>query len=190
MKFLYSWFPLLSDKYNFISNRGENFGFNFYSVEDKLNKNKYIIGFMDTEDRMNSDYIVLNEKKIKSLKILSKIKSPYILRYITDGEGKLSFRESPYKVGSYIIYEYASEFVLFDYIEIKQFPEIQLKLLFYKILQGIKTIHEANICHRNINEEHILFDEDYNPKIFGFELLCENKENLTDFFGNPHYCAP
>ena len=78
------------------------------------------------------------KKKIKSLKIISNIKSPYILRYIADGEGKLSFGESPNKTGFFIIHEYAFEFDLFDYINIGPFPKFIQNYYFIKYYKESK----------------------------------------------------
>ena len=88
------------------------------------------------------------------------------------------------------IYEKAPKSILFNYIKQGRLSERQAKLLFKKILNGVQAIHNANICHRDIKLENILFDENYNPKIYGFYLSCINANNLQQQVGTLRYMAP
>ena len=88
------------------------------------------------------------------------------------------------------IYEKAPKSILFNYIKQGRLSERQAKLLFKKILNGVQAIHNANICHRDIKVENILFDENYNPKIYGFYLSCINANNLQQQVGTLRYMAP
>ena len=63
-------------------------------------------------------------------------------------------------------------------------------MIFKKILNGIRAIHNANICHGDIKPDNILFDENYNPKIGFFELSLLNANNIDEFIGTKRYCAP
>ena len=95
---------------------------------------------------------------------------------------------------NYLVFEYVSKFYLYDYLMFGRLTERQAKLLFKKILNGVQAIHNANICHRDITPENIIFEENnnkhYNPKISDFSLSCINTNNLQEYIGNIHYLAP
>ena len=173
----------IDNKYFFISLKKEDLISDFYVAKDNLNDNLYTI-----EIKKKNTHLL--KKEIKALKILSETNNPYILKYLRNGKGNI-FLNKTSGIRPYIIYENAPKFCLFDYLsKLKAFTEVESKIIFRKILQGIKAIHDVNICHRDIKSENILFDEDYNPKIYGFYFLCENKEDLIEFVGTPQYCAP
>ena len=68
--------------------------------------------------------------------------------------------------------------------------EKHAKLIFKKILNGIQAIHNANIFHRDINPDTIIFDEFDNPKIYSFDLSCLNANNLLDIRGQEEFAPP
>ena len=74
-----------------------------------------------------------------------------------------------------------------DYISLKSFgkpiSEIYIKLLCYKLLLGLKKIHNNNISHNKIDIRNIMFDDNFNPIIihFGNAIISDNHQN--DFFG-------
>ena len=72
----------------------------------------------------------------------------------------------------------------------QRFTERQAKFIFKKILEGIRAMHNANICHRDLMAENILLDGNYNPKISGFYFSCINANNLQDMQGTISYTAP
>ena len=53
------------------------------------------------------------------------------------------------------------------------FSEDQARIIFYKILLGIKSCHEESIAHLDINFNNILLDSDFNPIITDFGLSKE-----------------
>ena len=180
---------ILDNKY-ILLNKKKYFYFDIYVSEEILTKKRFYIQVWKDEKLLKLRKIFIMEDTIESLNIIKNIKSPYILGYIDKGKGRISLNNVNSEVRSYIVFEYCSEYNLLDFIEIQKFSEIHSKLIFYKILQGIKTIHEANICHRDINPENISLDKNYNPKIFGLHYLCQNKENLKDYLVDRRYCAP
>ena len=74
-----------------------------------------------------------------------------------------------------------------DYISLKSFgkpiSEIYIKLLCYKLLLGLKKIHNNNISHNKIDIRNLMFDDNFNPIIihFGNAILSDNHQN--DFLG-------
>jgi serine/threonine protein kinase len=130
-----------------------------------------------------------NEIKIGN--ILNNKNNPYILRYIGNGNGTITLNNNINQNKPYVIYENASNNDLNFYNQSNQtFSERQAKLIFKKILEGIKAIHNSNLCHRDIKLDNILLDNDYNPKIYGFHFCCENSNDLKDFLGTYSYTAP
>ena len=130
-----------------------------------------------------------NEIKIGN--ILNNKNNPYILRYIGNGSGQITLNNDIFQNKPYVIYENASNNDLNFYIHSNQnFSERQAKLIFRKILKGIKAIHESNLCHRDIKLDNILLDNNYNPKIYGFHFCCVNSNNLNNFMGTHPYVAP
>ena len=63
-------------------------------------------------------------------------------------------------------------------------------MIFKKILEGVQALHNANICHKNLNLSSILLDGNYNPKLYMLFHSCMNMNNLQDMSGNNHYRAP
>ena len=86
---------------------------------------------------------------------------------------------------------------LYSYIKCpsKGFSERHAKLIFHKILRGVKAIHNAGICHRDLKMENILLDDKFDPKIcdFGYGAEIKGKDGsgkLDLFVGTNEYCSP
>ena len=113
-------------------------------------------------------YLFNKEKQF--LNYIKQKNSPYIINIINDGTGDIIRVNKEKKPQQYIILEYASKDDLISYLLFPEtaFGEEYAKLLFYKILEGVKTCHEAGVCHRDLKPENILVDENddkiWNPK--------------------------
>ena len=115
---------------------------------------------------------------------------PNIIHLIGQGNGPIVLNNHPQVNRPYIVYENVTHSYLSDYIHIQRFTERQSKLIFKKILEGVRAMHNANLCHRDLNSENILLDENYNPKITGFYYSCINMNNLQGHAGTISYTAP
>ena len=116
---------------------------------------------------------------------------PNIIRVISHGNGPIILNDNPQRNRPYIVYEnFISHSCLFDYIMNQKFTERHAKLIFKKILEGVRAMHNVNICHRNLNVNNILLDENYNPKITDFYISCMNMNNLQGHAGTKSYTAP
>ena len=160
------------------------FGNSYYEIES-LNMGVYP-EIYTVRDNSNNIYIIKNyqrdypsskileEAKICSL--LSKISSRFFLNYISNSIDEYYIREK------YIVIEYAEKGSLNNYILLGNFFEEKLaKILMWKIILGVKIMHENGVAHRNILLKNIFLDRDYNVKIGGFEFAkmfgIENARN-------------
>ena len=171
---------------------------NKYTIFEIKNKTNLITSYTVINNACKIKYVmdIKNGKqdfprnKIDSLKKLSIINNPYILKFIEYGKGKLLLNNSLFENAPYIIYENVLKYNLLDFIREKGFSEDYSKIIFKKIVLGIKAIHDNNLCHRNINTDNVLFDEYYNPKIYGFDFCCENKIDFQKQVGKIHFSSP
>jgi serine/threonine protein kinase len=87
---------------------------------------------------------------------------------------------------NYLILDDCSKGNLLKYTRAGRFSERQAKLIFRKILNGVRALHQAGICHRELTLSNILLDQKFNPKISNFEIsTLFQGNNLNDFVGVP-----
>jgi len=158
-----------------------------YLAKREQTNTYHIIEFSENNNNNNNNFRI---NQINLLNILNNDNNPNILRYIENGNGQLALNHEQPKNGNYVVFEPVKKSNLFYYIDQRRFLEKHAKLIFKKILNGVRSIHEANYCHLNITPSNILFDERFNPKIFGFELCRLNANNLNGKVGNCNYQAP
>ena len=131
-----------------------------------------------------------NEMKINIQ--LSKIQSPYIIKYLGYSQGTINIEHNE-DFKPYFLFELANKGELSAYINCGKngFSEIQTKLIFYDILKGFNEIHNDEICHRDIKAENILFNtDDYNIKISDFGFSADSSELQNGIYGTKQYMAP
>ena len=101
----------------------------------------------------------------------------------------IEFINSPY----YVI-DYFSRWNLLDYITSGEIDERLAKIIFKRIIESFKSLHNKGICHLDIKTDNILFDTNFWPVIidFGFAQKFNNKEEkLVDPIGGAEkYQAP
>ena len=128
---------------------------------------------------------------INIMNYLITLNHPNIIRILGIGNGPIVLNNYPPQgTRAYIVYENVSHTTLFDYINIQRFTEKQAKWIFKKILEGVRALHNANICHRDLTIESVLLDDNYNPKIYDLHYCCINMYNLVDNLGKINYIAP
>ena len=177
---------ILDKQYVLISLKDED-AFNFYYVaRDIQNQNDFIIEIRKNQinNIPSNDFNILNT--------LNNANSPFILHYIRNSNGQLVLKNEPPINVHYTIFENVTKFHLGNYLHREGFSERHSKLIFKKILTGVQTIHNSNICHRNLSPWHIMFDnENYNPKIYCFNLTRLNANNLQEnVLFNESYVPP
>ena len=179
----------LNNEFTILSKKYSEFKRISYLAKHNQTEILRIIEFStDNHHQENQDDFPANE--INVLNALNNTNNPNILRYIGNGQGQLTLNGEQPKDVSYIIFENAPKSNLFSYINLRRFSERQAKLIFKKILNGVKAIHNANYCHLDIKPSNILFDENYNPKIYGFYFCRLNSNNLVQRMGTKDYTAP
>ena len=149
-----------------------------------------------SEKKIKLMKISLDELFIKEVNILKAIKEyncPYIANYIDDGKGEVKRPNKETTTHNYLILDYAKNGCLYDYVYYpgEGFKEEEYaKLLFYRILLGIKSCHDNKICNRDIKLENILLDVNFNPKICDFGFAEINKNEVMGKMGTLKYMAP
>ena len=176
----------IDSKYNIIELIGIGGTAFVFLVEEKETKQIYVAKVLKRDN-----YKILSNE-INILKYLKKCDNPYIINIIESGEGEIIIKELKPQTRRYCILEYASNGCVFDYIHQKQsgLGELKGKLIFSKIMTGIKICHENEIFNGDLKLENILFTEDFTPKIcdFGFASKKSNKSYI--YFGTPAYYPP
>ena len=172
---------------------------NEYIIISKKHEDGTRISYLARHNETKTNYIMefprndvpdFPANEINILNVLNNANSPYLLRYIGNGNGDLILNGQEPRNKSYILFEDAPKYDLFSYIRNFGLGEKYAKLIFYKILKGIKAMHDLNICHRDIKPSNILFDANYNPKIYGFYFSSINANNFQGQIGTEGYMAP
>ena len=132
----------------------------------------------------------LPAKQINIMNNLNALNHPNIIHLISQGNGPIVLNNHPQVNKFYIVYENITHSDLFDYISVQTFTERHAKVIFKKILEGVRAMHNANICHRDLKPGNILLDDNYNPKITGLGLSCINMNNLQVYSITESYTAP
>ena len=113
------------------------------------------------------------------------------MHFVTNGNGQLILQNEQPRNAHYLVFEDTYiNFSLNDCLTLGRLQKRHAKLIFKKILNGIQAIHNANICHRDINPGNIIFDNNYNPKIFSFDFSCLNANDLQNTKCEIHFAPP
>ena len=140
------------------------FGNTFLAIkEGDVEKKVYILKtYIDDNNKARNKDILINE--INILEDLKKgEKNPIqFIPYLYDSNRNANER-------LYYTIDYFSKGNLLDYIQNSdKFSERQAKIIFKKIVEGIKFCHNKNICHLDIKPANIIFDNKFEPIIIDF----------------------
>ena len=178
---------LIDEKYIILKKIGGGGTSKVFLVKEVGANEKYAAKILT---KMNNETIFNNEINILNY-LQNKINKKYIINLISYNEGIIK-RKNIITENKYLILEFAEKGNLYDYIFYSDIimPEKYCKLIFYKIVNEIKAIHEAKVCHLDIKLPNILLDENYNPKITDFGFSESNKDKTAQKRGTSGYIAP
>lgn len=207
IEFLFALNPALNVNADSIFNKYEFKRFlgsgSFSTVKEAVRKSD---GSQFAVKIIDSNKFYFNEKAKQGFKreidILKKLDHKNIIKFseCIEEEGKI-----------YIVTELMKGGSLLGLIERKNgLPEIEARILFKQILEGIKYLHDRNITHRDIKPDNILleiekcsnYDDSYSQsletandfkviaKISDFGLAKNDNYGLQTVCGTPQYLAP
>lgn len=156
-----------------------------YLVKEK-NSNNYYAAKIDKE---NNDF----HNEIDFIDVLRRKGCQGIVNLIDSGEGEIRLFKDNFRITKkFLILELAENRDIGDYIFIlKQgFEESFSKVIFYKILKCIQSIHQCEVCHLDIKLDNILFDDEFNPKICDFGFAMNYSPKLEQKKGTRCFLPP
>ena len=148
-----------------------------YLVEDIKNGKKYALKVLLLKRNSEKDKKDFWREIIK-LKYLNLKNKTYVLTLYDKGE----FQIHDELKRLYFVVDYAEKGDLLHYIRRNGgIGEKYGKLLFKKIVKGIKSCHEQNLCHLDIKVANIILDEKFNPIINDFGLSRQIKKSNNEY---------
>ena len=142
------------------------FGYTFLAVkEGDVKKKVYILKtFIDNDDdnkqNKNKNNLINEINMLEDLKKGEKNPIQFI-PYLYDSNKDVM-------TNPYYTIDYFSNGTLLYYVQNYRFSEKQAKIIFKKIVEGIKFCHNKNICHLDIKPANIIFDNKFEPIIIDF----------------------
>ena len=170
----------------FAVKEGENIGYSLKVMEAELIKRKYLDDFnkeIDILDKLSGnkytpniyDFHKYDEKNVSlddpnKLISLKNKDRPY---YVTDFFSKCSL--------SYYLKKMKNGFC-----------ERHAKIIFKKIIEGIKFCHDKKVCHLDIKPDNIVINKYFDPIIidFGFSEEFNESIKIKEGKGSQHYVSP
>jgi serine/threonine protein kinase len=185
-------YGILDEKYILECEMGDGATSTVYKAKDSLSGKYYAVKLFKNPSKIFFREVLFNQRILKS-----KDNSHFFVKYISSSlNGSLDvdgFKETK----CYILYELAPKGDLFKYIKCygNGFNDKYSKVITYKILKSLKTLHKLKICHRDIKADNILLDEKYNIKIAdfglsGFTYGNNGKILQKERVGTEQYMAP
>ena len=161
-------YGILDKRYSLECEIGDGATSTVYKVKDSLSGKYYAVKIFKKHLEIFNREILFNKKIVKSTD-----NNHYFIKYISSSlKGTLDidgFKETK----PYILYELASKGDLYKYITCygNGFNEKYSKIISYKVLKALKTLHKLKICHRDIKADNILLtEENFDIKIADFGL--------------------
>ena len=131
------------------------------------------------------------DNEIHILTILKNNNCQNIANIIDSGESEIIINGQLQEMKQYLILEFVPKRDLFEYCQFSGgFGEDFCKVIFYKIVKSVESIHNFGICHRDIKVDNILFDADFGIKINDFGHAKEYEPLLEGICGTKKYQAP
>ena len=173
---------IVHNKYIIIKKIDEGGFAKVYLIEEKDTKKQYAIKVLK-KGKTPIKEIDSFLREIEILKILTnsdkKINNinNYTPHLYDSGKNFIKSTQNNVEQRYYYVMDYYPKRDLLEYILKTQngFEEKYAKLIFSKILKGVKFCHDAGICHLDLHLKNIIFDDNYDPKIIDFSFSRELK---------------
>ena len=175
-----------------------------YKIIDELGYGTFSTVYKVEQYKTNKEYAAKvphedndeDTREEDNYKIINTINSENIIKLITSGKGRIVNGGEVSNYKKYLILELCSKGDLFQYVyHGGKIKEIYCKVIFEKILLGVKELHEHGIYHLDLKTHNIFLDENFNPKIgdFGSSLKAsETKNGKIELYGGgtPEFRPP
>ena len=144
-----------------------------YVVAKENDQKAYVLKII--KEKKSNDIECLNNE-IQTLNELNKQpQNPYI---------PIIYDNQVSQTNPYLTIDFFSQENLYYYLDEDSNPngltEIQAKIIFKKIVEGIQFCHSRNICHLDIKLCNIMFDNKFNPIIIDYGLSRKFKDPKTN----------
>ena len=170
----------------FAVKEGENKGYSLKVMEVELIKRKGL-------DDFNKEIDILG-------KLSGSMYTPNIYDFHKYDEKNVNL-DDPNKLISlknkdrpYYVTDFFSKCSLSYYIKKMKngFCERHAKIIFKKIIEGIKFCHDNKVCHLDIKPDNIVINKYFDPIIidFGFSEEFNESIKIKEGKGTPHYVSP
>ena len=140
------------------------------NYNEQYNNERQILTMLSDPNEIHNNYII-------------KLKNINMNIQLDFADNNFPFN-SNYLIFDYLKYGNLSKYLLGmgNYTEISE--EI-IQLICYKLLKGLRVMHNNGVCHNKIDIKNIMFDDEFNPIIIHFtEALRINNNNFgKDFLG-------
>lgn len=139
--------------------------FEYRRIKYYEREKKILLKISNVNNMQNTDYLIHIKNTNPNLEISSEFRAD----------------------SSLLTFDFLEHGNVLDYISLKSYGkpicELHVKLLCYKLLLGLKKIHDHNISHNQMKIKNIMFDQNFDPVIihFGDAKISDNHQN--DFYG-------
>ncbi|CAO1347021.1 unnamed protein product [Diamesa serratosioi] len=155
-----------------------------YRNSDRL----LVISKFILKEKLCPNFMVLTDEKKEipmEIYLLKRVKHPNIVSVMDVYENEKFFQM--------IMEKHGSGMDLFEFIDRR--PLIDEKLgcyIFRQIARAVDYLHTINILHRDIKDENIIIDQNFQIKLidFGSATFMQEGKMFSTFYGTTEYCSP
>ena len=164
-----------------------------YKAKDSFSEKEYAVKLFKKHSEKYDREILFNQKILEI-----ENHGHFFIQFFSSSLNSTLYIDGLSEKKCYILYELASKGDLFKFIISKKtgLNEKNCKVIMYKILKAVQTLHKKGISHNDLKPQNILLDgEKFDVKIgdFSFSTFIsgENGKNLKkEIAGTDEYMAP
>lgn len=174
-----------------------------YRVQHLIKQNEYTETYKVVNDNGNPYFLKIyvmkrtpeklidnTTKKVIEIMLLRKVQHRNVVSYITDGNYTSNVGDCQYVVTTYFTGEVLADKIAREGVLAQE----TAKEIFNGILEGMKSLHEANICHNDITPANIMLSDRMNgtPEIIDMghaARACKGSIPFDTADLDPLYCS-